>query len=360
MLLHRYSGSKDLAVGMPIANRSRREVEPLIGFFVNTVVVRTDLSDDPTFSQALARVRKTALEAYDHQEVPFERLVEELAPRDLSRNPLFQVAFQLFNAPSGLGAAEGMLTSRPVNTPDRQSRSAARPRRDRRSGRRVLEYSTALWDPEPIARMADHYRVLLEAVVANPDCAISRLALTTGREREQLAAWTHGGPATAEGCIQHMFEDWASRTPDAVAVIDQRGETTFGELNRRANQLARYLRGLGVVRGSIVGVCTGRSVDVVLSFLAILKAGAACRSIWLSASAFASAPSAMRQCPSSWHGCAVRGSWLVTAAASSGSRMKPMQSRTECSQPRARDKCAGPRVRDLHLGVDGCSEGCAR
>ena len=118
-----------------------------------------------------------------------------------------------------------------------------------------------------------------------------------------------------------MFEDWASRTPDAVAVIDQRGETTFGELNRRANQLARYLRGLGVVRGSIVGVCTGRSVDVVLSFLAILKAGAAtCRSILAIRVGVCVCSSAMRQCPSSWHGCAVRGSWLVTAAASSGSR----------------------------------------
>ncbi len=277
VLLHRYSGSRDIPVGMPIANRSVKELEGLIGFFANTVVIRTDFSGSLTFRQLLAQVRKTALEAYDHQEVPFERLVKEVAPeRDLSRNPLFQVAFQLFSAPSWGGPESNSL-------PDCRQVNLGTAKVDLRldlsdHGTHVdgyLEYSTTLWKAESVRRMAEHYCVLLAAIVADPDCEISRLPLLTQAERGHLLAWSRGGQTASTSCIHKLFEQRVASTPDATALIDETVELTFGDLNSRANQLANYLRKLGVNRGTIVGVCTGRTAETVISLLGVLKAGGA-------------------------------------------------------------------------------------
>ncbi|MEQ1854697.1 MAG: AMP-binding protein, partial [Chthoniobacteraceae bacterium] len=277
VLLHRYSGSDDIAVGMPIANRPLKEAEGLIGFFANTVVVRTDFSGRPTFRDVLARVRKTAVEAFDHQDVPFEKLVEGLSPeRDLSRNPLFQVAFQLFRAPSWAGPApEGLPECRQVNI------GAAKV--DLRldltdfwtNVEGYLEYSTALWDAGSIARMADSYRVLLDAILVNPDCEVARLPLLTDAERRQLVSHGDARPTTPCGCIHELFEQRAAGSPDAIAVTDGHAQLSFAGLNRRSNQLAHYLRSLGVTLGTIVGVCTGRSLDMMPSLLGVLKAGGA-------------------------------------------------------------------------------------
>jgi amino acid adenylation domain-containing protein len=277
VLLHRYSGSDDVVVGVPIANRSLRETEALIGFFANTVVVRTDFSGSLTFREVLARVRKTALEAYDHQEVPFEMLVEDLAPkRDLSRNPLFQVAFQLFSAPSWAGAE-------PAGSPEPQQVNLGTAKVDLRLdlidlGTHVegyLEYNTALWDAGSIARMADGYRVLIDAIVANPHREVSRLPLLTHAERRLLFTWSDAGARTPGGCIHDLFEHAAASMPDAIAVTDEHTQLSFAEVNRRANQLARYLQKLGAQRGTIIGVCTGRSLQTVTSLLGVLKAGGA-------------------------------------------------------------------------------------
>ena len=277
VLLHRYSGSHDIAVGMAVANRSRKELESLIGFFANTVVVRTNVSGNPTFRQLLARVRKTALEAYDHQDVSFERLVEDLAPaRDLSRNPLFQVAFQLFSAPAGVAPeAQDFPECRQVNlgTAKLDLRLDLTDLGTHVEG--YFEYSTALWESGTIARMAQHFGMLAEAIAANPDCEVSRLPLLAEGERRQLLAWSKSDTQPASGCIHELFERSAAATPDAVAVIDENARTSFADLNRRANQLAHYLIASGVTRGAVVGVCTGRSLATVTSFLAVLKAGAA-------------------------------------------------------------------------------------
>lgn len=276
LLLHRYSGQDDVAIGVPIANRSIKETEGLIGFFANTVVVRVDFSGRPTFRQLLARVRKTALEAYDHQAVPFDRLVQELAPkRDVSRNPLFQVAFQLFSAPSWAGRPEG------ETLPELRQVNLGTAKVDLRldladSGRDVegfLEYSTALWDPDTIARLAGQFRVLAEAIVANPDVDVSRVPLLTDGERRCLLERSRGGEPAAPACIHELFERRVAATPDAVAVIGEHTELSFQQLNRRANELAHYLRRLGVGRGTIVGVCTGRSPQAVMTLIAVMKAG---------------------------------------------------------------------------------------
>ena len=276
VLLHRYSGSNDVVVGMPIANRSLRETEALIGFFANTVVVRTDFSGHPTFREVLARVRTTALEAYDHQEVPFETLVEKLAPkRDLSRNPLFQVAFQLFSAPTWAGPEHAGSPDRQVNL----GTAKVDLRLDLTDlGTHVegyLEYSTALWDAGSIARLADSYRVLIDAIIANPDCEVSRLPLLTHAERRLLFTWSDAGGRTPGGCIHDLFEHAAASMPDAIAVTDEKTQSSFAEVNGRANQLARYLQRLGAGRGTIIGVCTGRSRQTVTSLLGVLKSGGA-------------------------------------------------------------------------------------
>ena len=277
VLLHRYSGQDDIAVGVPIANRTIRETEGLIGFFANTLVVRTDLSGNPTFRELLARVRKTAVEAYDHREVPFERLVEELAPeRDLSRNPLFQVAFQLFSAPSWEAAEpEGLPELRHVNL----GTAKVDLRLDLTEGASdvegFLEYSTALWNAETMARMREHYRVLVEAIAADPDRPVSRLPLLPDGERCLLFGWSGGGVRRNEACIHELFERGVARTPEAPAVIWENSEWSFADVNRRANQLAHYLIGLGVGRETIVGVCTGRSPETMVTLLGVLKAGGA-------------------------------------------------------------------------------------
>jgi len=278
VLLRRYSDSLDIPVGMPIANRPLKKTEGLIGFFANMVVVRTGFSGNPTFRQLLARVRKAALEAYDHQDVPFERLVEELAPeRDPSRNPLFQVAFQLFSAPRWAGPE-------PERLPEQLQVNLGTAKIDLRLdlcdlGTHVegyLEYSKALWEAESVARMAEHFRMLLEAIMAHPEREVSRLPLLAEAERRQLLAWGRGGGAKpAAGCIHELFEHRAASTPDAVAVTGEDTRVSFADLNRRANQLAHYLKRLGVRRGTVVGVCMGRSPEAVTSLLGVLKAGGA-------------------------------------------------------------------------------------
>ena len=275
VLLHRYSGQDDFAVGTPIANRPLRETDDLIGFFANTVVLRADFSGRPTFRELLARVRKTALEAYDHQAVPFERVVQDLAPeRDVSRNPLFQVAIQLFSAPRWTGPEPQRVPTLErvdLNTAKVDLRLDLVDVGDRVEG--FLEYSTALWDRDTIARMAKHFGVLTEAILADPDRQVTALPILTGEERHQLLEWSDCREPAAEACIHHLFEQRVASAPDDIAVISEANESTFAAINRAANQLAHSLQKLGVARGTIVGVCTGRSRDTVVAFLAVLKAG---------------------------------------------------------------------------------------
>ncbi len=279
VLLSRYSGQEDIAVGSPIAGRNRAEIEGLIGFFANTLVVRTDLSGDPTFKELLRRVREVALEAYDHQDVPFEKLVEELQPqRDTSRTPLFQVMLTLQNTPGkalelpGLrltqqelerGTAKFDLTLSMVEGPE--------------GLRGACEYNTDLFEAATITRMLGHLQTLLEGVVANPAQRLSTLPLLTEAERHQLLIeWNDTQiDYPREACIHRLFEEQAERTPDAVAVVFDDQQLTYRELNRRANQLAHHLRRLGVGPEVLVGICVERSPELVVGVLAILKAGGA-------------------------------------------------------------------------------------
>ncbi|MGA2224692.1 MAG: amino acid adenylation domain-containing protein, partial [Syntrophobacteraceae bacterium] len=277
-LLHRYTGQDDIIVGSPIANRNRLETEGLIGFFANTLVLRTDLSGNPTFRKLLVRVREMALGAYAHQDLPFERLVEELhVARDLSYNPLFQVMLVFQNASleplqlSGLtltplatetGSAKFDLTLELIEGPRGLAGS--------------IEYNTDLFDSDTIERMAGHFQILLQGIIANPDSRLSELQLLTEAERHQLLEWN----ATQtdyprDKCIQELFEEQVERIPDAVALVFKDQRLTYRELNRRANQLARHLRNLGVGPEVLVGICMERSLEMVVGLLGILKAGGA-------------------------------------------------------------------------------------
>ncbi|MGE5755363.1 MAG: non-ribosomal peptide synthetase, partial [Planctomycetaceae bacterium] len=281
-LLVRYTGQEDIVVGSPIANRNRAEIEPLIGFFVNTLVLRTDCGSDPTFRELLGRVREVALGAYAHQDLPFEMLVEKLQPqRDLGRNPLFQVIFQLLNTPGFTQQAFAGPTSQRAALAVQSGTSKFDLEFDLWESPAGLignfEYNTDLFDEATIARMARHYQTLLEGIVADPDQPLSRLPLLTEPERRQILV---GWNATQtdyprDACIHERFEAQAEHTPDAVAVIFEDGQRTYGELNAQANQLAHHLRNLGVGPGSLVGVCLERSVEMVTALLGILKAGGA-------------------------------------------------------------------------------------
>ncbi|MEG5016670.1 MULTISPECIES: amino acid adenylation domain-containing protein [unclassified Microcoleus] len=278
-LLYRYTGQADIPVGSPIANRNRAEIQGLIGFFVNTLVLRTDLSGASTFRQLLDRIREVSLEAYAHQDLPFEKLVEELQPeRNLSYNPLFQVAFVLQTAPVAAESIAGLnLTLLDVEnqTAKVDLTLYLEEKQEEISGQ--FEYSTDLFDAVTIRRMAGHFLTLLEGIPANPERRIEELPLLGEKERHQLLVEWNDTRAdySSDRCIHQLFEAQAYRTPDAIAVVFEDQKLTYRDLNERANQLAHYLQKLGVKPEVLVGICTERSLEMVVGILGILKAGGA-------------------------------------------------------------------------------------
>ncbi|GHO79997.1 hypothetical protein KSD_77680 [Ktedonobacter sp. SOSP1-85] len=281
VLLARYSGQDDIAVGTPIANRSYPEVEGLIGFFVNTLVMRADLSGNPSFVELLSRVRVAALGAYGHQDLPFERLVEELQPsRDLQRSPLFQVMFilqhkqeQTLEDTTGLeleGFPEEKTTSKfDLTLALTQSEEGIYCN---------VEYCRDLFEERTIERLLTHWQVLLEGIVSNPQQCIADLPLLTSEEeRLLLVDWNQ--PVTAsqqDSCAHQLFEGQVEARPDAVAIVHADKQLTYQALNQHTNQLAHYLQSLGVGPDITVGVCMERSPEMVMGVLAIFKAGGVC------------------------------------------------------------------------------------
>ncbi|WP_138500711.1 non-ribosomal peptide synthetase, partial [Nostoc sp. PA-18-2419] len=277
-LLWRYTSSEDIVVGSPIANRNRAEIEGLIGFFVNTLVLRTNFAGNPTFEVLLNRVREVALGAYVHQDLPFELLVEELQPqRDLSHAPLFQVMFVLQNAPmSDLKLPGITLTSLEIESSSAKFDLTLEMAETAQGLFATLEYNTDLFEERTISRMAGHLQSLLEGIVANPRQRLSELPLLTQPEQHQFMEWNNTQTEyPQEKTIHELFEAQVERTPDAVAVVFEDEQLTYGQLNARANQLAHYLRTLGVKSEVLVGICVERSLWMVIGLLAILKAGGA-------------------------------------------------------------------------------------
>ncbi|MEG4215637.1 amino acid adenylation domain-containing protein [Microcoleus sp. Pol14C6] len=278
-LLYRYTGQADIPVGSPIANRNRAEIQGLIGFFVNTLVLRTDLSGAPTFRQLLDRIREMSLEAYAHQDLPFEKLVEELQPdRNLSYNPLFQVAFVLQTAPVAAESIGGLnLTLLDVenHTAKVDLTLHLEEKQEEISGQ--FEYSTDLFDAATINRMAGHLIALLEGIAANPARRIEELPLLGEKERHQLLVEWNDTRAdySSDRCIHQLFAAQVERTADAIAVVFEEQKLTYRELNERANQLAHYLQKLGVKPEVLVGICVERSLDTIVGILGTLKAGGA-------------------------------------------------------------------------------------
>ena len=281
LLLARYTGRKDVAVGTTVANRTQIEVEGLVGFFVNTLVMRTSLDGDPhsvTFREVLRRVRKTCLDGYAHQDLPFEKLVEELHPeRDLSRSPFFTILFQLQNAPESPLTMSGLETrTYPLGTDTAKFDLHLALGETGGSLAGSLEYNTDLFEPATIRRLVNHFTTLLEAIAADPEQPISQLPLLTGAELQQRDEWNETARERADDdSLVSRFEARVERTPDAVAVLSGEREWTYTQLNARANQLAGYLLELGVGAESRVGICLERSAEMMMALLAVLKTGAA-------------------------------------------------------------------------------------
>ncbi|HEY0603111.1 MAG TPA: amino acid adenylation domain-containing protein [Herpetosiphonaceae bacterium] len=277
-LLFRYSGQDDILVGTPIANRTRQEIEGLIGMFVNTLVLRTKLSGNPTFSDLLGRVRQTTLGAFAHQDLPFERLVEVLQPtRDPSRSPLFQVMLGLQNAPSeALRLPDLTFEPIAVNSGTAKFDLMLLMTEDADGLAGSLEYNTDLFDHDTMTRLIDHYHTLLDGIVAHPEARLSDLPLVPAAEWQQMTLWNATRTSYPhDRCVHDLVAAQAVRTPSAPAVVFPDEVCRYDELNLRANQLAHYLQALGVGRGTPVGVCLDRSLAFVVSVLAILKAGGA-------------------------------------------------------------------------------------
>lgn len=276
ILLARYSGQQDIAVGFPVAGRTAPQTERLIGLFANTLVLRSDLSGNPTFRELLARVRAVTLGALEHQDAPFEKLVEVLRPeRDLSRSPLFQVMFNFESVRAEKGTAPGSFIPLPMDSAAKFDLALTVV--ERANLFCYVQYNADLFEAATIQRMLGHLEVLITAAVAHPDQHISDLPLLTAEEWRQLVIERNQTrvPQDEPRCVHELFESQAERRPDAIAVTDEKHSITYGELNQRAHQLAHYLRRRGVGAGTLVGVCLERSIAMVEALLGIWKAGAA-------------------------------------------------------------------------------------
>ena len=279
VLLSRYSNQEDVSVGTPIAGRQQRETEGLIGFFVNMLVMRAQVQGGGSFRELLQQVREMSLGAYAHQEMPFEKLVEEMGvERELSRSPLFQVLFVLQNAPMPPLSLSGLtLTIVEVESSTSKFDLLLAMTETTEGLAGTIEYNTNLFDASTITRMLGHFENLLEAIVADPSQRISNLPLLTNREREQLLIeWndTYVDYQTSDH-IHQLFEKQVESVPQNVALVFEGVSLTYGELNRRANQLANHLRALGIGPDVLVGICVNRSIEMVVGLLGILKAGGA-------------------------------------------------------------------------------------
>ncbi|WP_414526547.1 amino acid adenylation domain-containing protein [Nodularia chucula] len=279
ILLHRYTGQTDILVGTPVANRHRREIESLIGFFVNTLVLRTNLADNPSFQNLLQQLKNSTWQAYDHQDIPFEKLVEVLQPeRDLSFNPLFQVKFRLENAPTEKLELPG-LTLTPLNRTEASAKLDLSLDMYETSAGFVgaFEYNRDLFAPETISRMVGHFQTLLTAIIENPKQQISELPLLTESEKQKiLIDWNQTEVEFPRHLtFQDLFAAQVEKTPDAVAVIFENQCLTYRELNQKSNQVAHYLKEKGVKPEIIVGLCVDRSPLMIIALLGILKAGGA-------------------------------------------------------------------------------------
>ena len=261
-LLQRYSQAEELLIGTPIAGRNHREIEQLIGFFVNTLVLRVDLSSDPSFGELIGRVRRVCLEAYAHQDVPFEKLVEELQPeRSLSHTPFFQVMFALQNTPQEELKLPGLRLNQIELRREVATFDLVLDLRESATGiEGLFEYNTDLFESATIERMATHLLTLLEAIVADQEQPLSTLPLLTAAEVQQLQEWNPTcGEYPREDCLQQLFEAQVERAPEAPALVCNEETLSYGELNRRANQLAHHLQRMGVGPESVVGIMLERS-----------------------------------------------------------------------------------------------------
>jgi amino acid adenylation domain-containing protein len=279
VLLLRHSGRSDFAVGSPVTGRRRAEFEGLIGMFANNLVFRADLSGDPSFRELLGRVRQVVAEADAHQDVPFEKLVEELNPeRTLSHPPLFQVMMALQPASRTPLRLTGLsVTPLAVTAEIARYELALCFASEGEQASASLQYKTDLFQPRTIRRLLAHMEVLLRGIVEDPNRRLSQLPLMAPGERQQvLVAWNQTAVEYPDGVtVTRLFEEQAERTPDAVAVELQGRSLTYSELNQRSNRLARYLRRVGVGAGALVGVSVQRSLDMVPALLGVLKAGGA-------------------------------------------------------------------------------------
>ena len=288
-LLFRYTSMKDILVGTPLASRGQNETEELIGYFLTTLILRADFSDDPSFRKLLGRMRKTMAEALAHQEMPFQKIVEDVQPeRNLSFTPLFQASFIFLTTQTPVIdqlETKGQILNLPgvdvsqINTPTITSwldlSLCLNERHDGLEG--FFEYNKDLFEEATIKRMANHLERLIEALVSNPDSPVIGLPLLTREEeQEQLFEWNDTAePRTEALSIHEQFERRVEKTPDSLALIFREERISYLELNRRANHLAHYLKGLGVTTETLVGVCMERSIELVVALFGILKAGGA-------------------------------------------------------------------------------------
>ncbi len=291
VLLHRYTGQDEILVGTPTAGRNRAELSNLIGYLVNPVVIRENFSEDPTFEDFLQQVRQDVLAAIDHQDYPFALLVEQLKPdRDSSRSPIFQAMFVWQETPLSFGRGltafalrekggpikVGALELEPYILDQQTSQFDLTLAMAETSGglKATLQYNTDLFEAATVARMAAHFRILLEEIARNPGRRVSALSLVSEQDREQLLIeWNDTRVEYPDKCTHQFFEEQVERTPNAVAIVFEHEELTYRELNNRANQLARFLKTQGVDTEVLVGICTERSLEMAVAVLGVLKAG---------------------------------------------------------------------------------------